>query len=208
MQLVGKSLHLSASDLVGHLNCHYLTTLDLQVAYGKASKPKVWDPLLELLVERGALHEQAYVDHLKAAGLSITKIDGVGVDAGAVAETLAAMQAGVQVIVQGALQSENWAGRADILRRVDTPSTLGTWSYEVTDTKLARETKGKTVLQLCLCSYLLAKTQHLEPKFAYVVTPETGFVPEQYRLADYAAYYRRVKRSLEVAVVSEPAADM
>jgi hypothetical protein len=69
MQLVGKSLHLSASDLVGHLNCRYLTTLDLQVAYGKASKPKVWDPLLKLLVERGALHEQAYVDHLKAEGL-------------------------------------------------------------------------------------------------------------------------------------------
>jgi hypothetical protein len=64
MQLNGKLLHLSASDLVGHLNCRYLTMLDLQVAYGKASKPAVWDPLLELLVERGALHEQAYVDHL------------------------------------------------------------------------------------------------------------------------------------------------
>jgi predicted RecB family nuclease len=208
MQLIGKSLHLSASDLVGHLNCRYLTMLDLQVAYGKASKPAVWDPLLELLVERGALHEQAYVDHLKDEGLSITKIEGVGVDAGSVAQTVAAMKAGVQVIVQGALQSANWAGRTDILRRVDTPSTLGPWSYEVTDTKLARETKGNTVLQLCLYSNLLASTQGLAPEFAYVVTPETGFAPEPYRLADYAAYYRHVRRSLEIAVISEPAADM
>ena len=208
MQLVGKSLHLSASDLVGHLNCRYLTTLDLQVAYGKAAKPKVWDPLLELLVERGALHEQAYVEHLKAQGLSIAKMEGVGVDAGAVAETLAAMKAGVQVIVQGALQSGNWAGRADILRRVETPSALGAWSYEVTDTKLARETKGNTVLQLCLYSNLLAATQNLTPELAYVVTPETEFAPEPYRLADYAAYYRHVRRSLETAVVSEPAAGL
>jgi predicted RecB family nuclease len=208
MQLVGKSLHLSASDLVGHLNCRYLTMLDLQVAYGKVSKPKVWDPLLELLVERGALHEQAYVDHLRAEGLSITKIEGVGVDAGAVAQTVAAMKTGTQVIVQGALQSANWAGRTDILRRVETPSAFGAWSYEVTDTKLARETKGNAVLQLCLYSNLLATTQNLTPAFAYVVTPETGFAPEPYRLADYAAYYRHVRRSLEVAVVSEPAADM
>jgi predicted RecB family nuclease len=208
MQLVGKSLHLSASDLVGHLNCRYLTTLDLQAAYGKAQKPKVWDPLLELLVERGALHEQAYVDHLKAQGLSITKIEGIGVDAGAVAETLAAMKAGVQVIVQGALQSANWAGRADILRRVETPSAFGAWSYEVTDTKLARETKGNTVLQLCLYSNLLATAQNYTPEFAYVVTPETEFTPEPYRLADYAAYYRHVRRSLEIAVVSEPPAGL
>jgi uncharacterized protein len=31
---------------------------------------------------------------------------------------------------------------------VETPSALGVWSYEVIDTKLARETKGGTILQL------------------------------------------------------------
>ena len=41
------------------------------------------------------------------------------------------------------------------MRRVETPSALGPWSYEVIDTKLARETKGNTVLQLSLYSDLL-----------------------------------------------------
>jgi uncharacterized protein len=73
-------VHLSASDLVGHLNCRYLTNLDLAVTKGKLEKPSVWDPVLELLVERGALHEQSYLDHLELNGLPILRIDGIGVD--------------------------------------------------------------------------------------------------------------------------------
>ena len=69
------TVHLSASDLVGHLNCRYLTNLDLAVAKGVLAKPFIWDPVLEVLAERGALHEQGYVEHLKANGLSVTAID-------------------------------------------------------------------------------------------------------------------------------------
>jgi hypothetical protein len=43
---------------VEHLNCRYLTTLDLKVANGDPDKPNIWDPALELLAERGALHER------------------------------------------------------------------------------------------------------------------------------------------------------
>lgn len=161
-------VHLSASDLVGHLNCHYLTKLDLAVAKGKLDKPSVWDPVLEVLVERGALHEQSYLDHLEVNGLPILRIDGVGVDTHAVAQTLDAMRAGAPIIAQGALKASRWGGRADILRRVEKASDLGTWSYEVIDTKLARETKGNTVLQICLYSDLLSETQKLAPEFASV----------------------------------------
>ena len=64
---VGGTIHLSASDLVGHLNCRYLTSLDLAVAKGVLAKPFIWDPVLEVLAERGALHERGYVDYLKAS---------------------------------------------------------------------------------------------------------------------------------------------
>jgi hypothetical protein len=64
-------VHLSASDLVGHLNCRYLTMLDLSVAKGERAKPFVWDPLLEVLAERGALHEQNFLTHLDAAGIRL-----------------------------------------------------------------------------------------------------------------------------------------
>jgi uncharacterized protein len=55
----GAKIVLSASDLTGHLNCRHLTALDLEVAKGTRPKPKVWEPMLELLAERGALHEAA-----------------------------------------------------------------------------------------------------------------------------------------------------
>ena len=94
------------------------------------------------LLERGAAHEQSYVEHLTRAGLAVTRIGGVEVTNGAATETLVAMQRGVPVIVQGALSNQGWSGRADILRRVEVPSALGDWSYESIDAKLARETKA------------------------------------------------------------------
>lgn len=202
MQKLGEIVQLSASDLIGHLNCRYLTMNDLQVSKGNLAKPVVWDPLLDLLKKRGALHERDYIDHLKAKGLSAMVVDGIGVDEAAVAATLEAMKSGVQIVVQGALRVGNWDGRADILKRVETESAFGSWSYEVIDTKLARETKGNTVLQLCLYSSMLEAVQERSPEFAYVVTPETDFAEQPYRIADYAAYYRRVRQSLESAVAA------
>jgi predicted RecB family nuclease len=156
MLRIGDSIQLSASDLVGHLNCRHLTGLDIAVANGTLEKPKIWGPLLEILRERGARHEEGYVEHLRNSGYTVTAIDSVGVEQAAVSQTIDAMRAGSEIIVQGAFRAEGWGGRTDILRRVDIPSDLGAWSYEVIDTKLARETKGGTFLQLCLYSDLVA----------------------------------------------------
>jgi predicted RecB family nuclease len=192
----GSSVQLSASDLVGHLHCRHLTALDLAVVNGAVAGPDVWDPFIALLAERGKRHERNYVEHLAASGHALTVIEGSGVDDAAVSRTLAAMRSGCEIIVQGALRSQGWGGRADILRRVDTPGEFGAWSYQVTDTKLARETRGGTVLQLCLYSELLASMQGLMPEFAYVVVPWSDYEPQAYRIRDYAAYYRHVKQSL------------
>jgi uncharacterized protein len=186
----GGAVQLTASDLVGHLNCRYLTSLDLLVANGTLKKPKSWDPALEALAERGKHHELGYIDHLKANGLLVTLVEGVGVDSSSVSKTSEAMARGDAAIVQGALQVGSWSGRADVLRRVEAPSALGAWSYEVVDTKLARETKGNTVLQLSLYSDLLAKMQGTAPETAYVVTPGTNYVSEAYRLAEVDPGFR------------------
>src|SRR6202035_5240248 len=108
MYKTGGNLLLSADDLVGHLNCRYLTSLDVKVANGELRKPKIWDPVLETLAERGALHERDYVDHLTAAGTVATLIEGVGVDATAVAATREALGRGDPIIVQAALQDGHW----------------------------------------------------------------------------------------------------
>jgi predicted RecB family nuclease len=204
MLKVNEDVELSASDLVGYLNCHYLTDLDLAVVNGQIGKPKHWDPFLELLRERGSIHEKAFIDRLKADGCQVFEVQGVGVDQAMVDQTIAAMRAGEQVIFQGAFRGDGLRGRTDILRRVETPSNLGDWSYEVTDTKLSRETKGSTVLQLSLYSDLLALIQGRLPDQMHVVVPWSDFKPQSFRTADYAAYYRKVKTGLKQVIATGP----
>ena len=200
MKKLQGSILLSASDLVGHLNCSHLSALDLQVASGSLSKPDHYDPLLEILRERGFRHEQAFIAHLEETGQHVTVVDGVDIDEQSVGNTLQAMRDGGEIIVQAALRHGRWNGRADILRRVEVPSDLGGWSYEIIDTKLARETKGGSVLQLCLYADLLSHIQGVAPENFYIVSPWTDFEPQKFRFPDYAAYFRRVKNSAESAV--------
>ena len=169
MKRIEGSLELSATDLVGYLNCRHLSELDRAVAEGALLKPKVRDDLLlQILWERGLVHEQNYVEHLTKEGLEAVRIDGVEVTDEAVSQTLGAMKRGAQVIVQGALSYDHWVGRADILRRIEAPSDIGKWSYEVVDTKLAHETKAVAVLQLCLYSDLLTRAQGTAPEFMHI----------------------------------------
>src|SRR3990172_9395375 len=107
------------------------------------------------------------------------------------------MKSGVQVIPQAYLEDGRWRGRADVLYKVDKSSDLGNWSYEAIDTKLALETKGGTILQLCLYSELVAKIQGRMPEHMHVVSPGREFQREKFRLQDYLAYYRFVKARLE-----------
>jgi uncharacterized protein len=203
MKLIAGELRPTASDLAGHLECRHLTQLEKAVALGALKRPVFWDPALEALWARGQSHEQDFVQYLQGQGLEPILIEGIDINDEAVAATAAAMAGGRPVIVQAALRNGRWAGRADVLRRVERPSALGPWSYEVVDTKLARDTKGGTILQLSLYSELLAEAQELAPEHMYVVRPWTDFVPEAYRINDFAAFYRRVKASLEAALAGD-----
>jgi predicted RecB family nuclease len=112
------------------------------------------------------------------------------------ARTLDALHAGVPAVAQATLEADGWRGYADILLRVDVPSALGTWSYEVHDTKLARETRGGTVLQLAVYSDLLGQVQGRRPERFHVVAPGNPFDIRSYRLGDVAAFVRRVRAEL------------
>jgi predicted RecB family nuclease len=86
-----------------------------------------------------------------------------------------------------------------ILRKVERPSRLGNWSYEVYDTNLARETKATTILQLAFYSELLGALQDVYAEWMWVVPPGSDFAGEAYRVAEYAACHRYVKAQLEKA---------
>lgn len=198
------SIRLSASDLSNHLDCLHLTTLEYLRAAGRIESPEWTNPDTAVLQHLGFEHERKYLQHLAGRGLKIADLRPVQLAQSAVQSTLQAMQDGVDVITQAVLANGRWFGRADVLLRVEVPSDLGAWSYEVYDCKLARETKASTILQLSLYSDLLAKLQGGTPRLMHVVSPSESFVPEPFLVAEYAAYYRLVKGRLEQAVDASP----
>jgi predicted RecB family nuclease len=200
MKLEADALRLSATDLANHLACRHLTVLDLGAAEGRWKPPDWFRPEAALLRERGLEHERAYLSHLEKQGRRITRLEEGDDDHRGLERTLAAMFAGAEVIAQATLAGGRWLGRADVLLRVERPSGLGGWSYEPLDTKLARETKAGAVLQLCLYSELLGEIQGVVPQHMHVVPRRADFPLDSYRVDDYLAYYRLVRRRLEAAV--------
>lgn len=161
-------LGLSASDISNHLACQHLTELNRSVAEGRLEAPQWRDPMLAVLQKRGLAHENAYTEHLRARGLQVVLPED-GSSSLSIQSTLDAMNVGADAIVQAELESGRWIGRVDFLCRVERPSKLGNWSYEVIDTKLAMDTRAGTILQLCLYSELLGKLQGIDPTHMYVV---------------------------------------
>ena len=201
MKLDSDDLRLSAGDLANYLACRHLTDLDLARTLGRIGAPQqaAWkEEERQVLFEAGMEHENTYLRHLEQSGKSVERPDaGPGA-------TERAMRRGADVIVQASLRSGRWFGRADLLRRVERRSELGAWSYEVVDTKLSRNTKAGTILQLCLYSDLVASIQGVEPHRMFVVSPRNDekepFVEEEFLVSDFAAYYRLIRRKLEDAI--------
>jgi len=203
MRLAGEDLLVSASDLSNFLSCRYRTALEMGEARGKRQRPRWDDPLLEILFERGLEHEKAYVESLRTDSREIVDLSDVKEWDAAVAGSLDAMRSGAAVIVQPALSDGRWYGRPDVMRRVEKPSRLGSWSYDITDSKLARETRAGTILQLGLYSEMLGTAQGARPDCFHVVTPDREVPVHTYRTDDYSAYFRWVRAQMEGFVVQD-----
>lgn len=193
MRIVGDNIQLSAYDLSNFISCRHLIWLELQAANQLIHPPAHYDPALIAFQERGLEFEKEYLENLRNSGVTISEPNDLETS---IQRTSDAMHRGVDIIYQANLQLEEWIGRADFLRKVVKPSALGQWSYEVIDTKLAKETRTSTILQLCLYSEMLSKIQGSLPEFLYIIIPENGFTQHTYRVDDFMAYYRFVKRQL------------
>ena len=204
------TLVVSATDLVGFLECDHLVTLEQLRAAGELEKPIRNDPELELVRKRGYAHEQAYLARLRAEGRRVHEIETRAANSPdelrtAEAETLEAMRRGADVIFQATFFDGRWRGHADfLLRRDDRPSDLGAYSYDVADTKLARRVKAAAIVQMCVYADLLARLQGVAPETISVITGDG--TPNPHRLEDYAAYFRAAKARFEARVFG-PAGD-
>ncbi|MEX0981044.1 MAG: TM0106 family RecB-like putative nuclease [Bacteroidales bacterium] len=201
MKKTGQFIQFSASDMVNFLGCRHLTELDRKTVLGEINPPDWSNPALVLIQQKGIEHEQAYVAHLKSQGLKVCELEGHSSD-----ETKDAISKGYDIITQARFEKDGWVGIADILRKVPGDSKLGNWYYEVEDTKLARETKAGTVLQLCLYSEFLGELQGRIPEYMFVVKPGSDFPKDEFRFPEFEAYYRFVKNRFHQVVLAEPVA--
>ncbi|MBX5164517.1 MULTISPECIES: TM0106 family RecB-like putative nuclease [unclassified Rhizobium] len=203
MRLIGHLLRLSASDLMRFKGCRHATALDLRLIEVGDLKPDEDGPEAELLQKQGDDHELAFLDRLKADGHSVIEIpkDNISLEE-SVRLTLEAMRTGPNIIFQGALLDGAWGGYSDFLERVERPSDLGAWSYEVVDTKLKRRPDPKHVLQLCLYSDLIGKVQGVAPEAAHLQLGDGSRFTV--RLSEVSAYARNARRMLEAFLVERP----
>ena len=191
----------SPSDLTRFLECEHLARLARDRTLATKASASA-----QLLRTKGLEHERGWLRRFAGEGRRVTEI-GLSGDIPADHEngpsssgewercaerTADAMCNGADVIYQAVFLCGDWRGIADFLVRVDTPSELGSWSYEAWDTKLARHTRPQYVLQLCFYSEQLARIQGRMPEWM-VVVPGTN-EPERLRYRDFDAYYRVVRR--------------
>lgn len=168
MQLRNGATLFSASDLVNFMGCAHSTVLDLRQLTDRVELPAD-DDQAKLLQEKGLEHERAFLERLKAEGRSVIEIVGDGDIVDKTARTRAAMRESADVIYQGAFLEGLWQGYSDFLIKVDRPSALGDFSYEVADTKLSRSAKPKHLIQMCIYSDILAREQGVAPERMHVV---------------------------------------
>lgn len=171
MQRLDTQVVYSASDIVGALECRHLAHLERAAVDGYLQRPMRADPVLDRIAQRGLEHEQRFLAELNRDGLRVVEIprDETLPPAERLMRgreaTIAAMREGADVIYQAVLFEGRCLGYADFLRRVEQPSDLGPWRYEVWDTKLARHAKASAVLQLAMYSELLEAVQGQAPRF-------------------------------------------
>lgn len=204
MKYVNDRFLFSPSDLGSFLACEHLTQLELAVALRKGRRPSYENAYAELLRRKGQEHEQAFLATLRAAGHRVVEVrmDAARDFEAGTRRTAEAMQAGADYVYQAVFFAGGWRGIADFLERIDRPSALGAWSYQVLDTKLARHPRPEHALQLSFYSLALEETQQLAPDLAYVVLGSRERVP--IRLADVTAYFRRVRGRFGAAVEAQP----
>jgi uncharacterized protein len=193
---------LSPTDLVGHLACAHLTTLDRAVAVGLREPPEVDDPSGDLVRKLGDAHERAVLDEMRRT-LDVAEIPRSDDLVAAEQLTLDAMKRGADVVYQATFFDGRWRGHADFLIRNDKrASDLGDWSYDVADTKLARHLKVPALLQMAVYAERLTRLQGVPPDRLTVIlgTQEQVSVP----YVDVAAYARRAAADFEGWLADPP----
>ncbi len=114
-------LTVSATDLVGFLQCEHLTELSLAAAGGAMVTPSRDDAELGVLSRRGLEDEDAHLDRLRRDGADVAEIPADGEIGLPVTQTLDAMRASFQAAAEAgaspAAKAMCCSGRSAVGRR-------------------------------------------------------------------------------------------
>jgi uncharacterized protein len=164
VNLINNKWVLSSRDLIAELECSHRLHLDVSALKQLVeSPPKKFGPELELLIEKGVVHELRLIEKKKSEGSFKALFNPEPTLIGyteAMAETLEAMQAGYEVISQATLYTGDFIGIVDflVLEKDDEDKPIldehGRFIYNPIDAKTARIEKRAAVLQVA--SYALA----------------------------------------------------
>ncbi|HEY0613997.1 MAG TPA: TM0106 family RecB-like putative nuclease [Candidatus Elarobacter sp.] len=201
MRLVDGRVVYAASDLNDYLACPHRIALNRR-ALVRGGLPLDDDAALAIIARKGREHEARELERMEASGVAVVRIDEGDNTARdllrAVESTRRAMASGAEVIYQASFLDGVWTGRADFLLRVDVPSALGGWSYDVQDTKLALREKPQFLIQLCTYALLAASVQGTLPRTVRALFGDG--TKTSYDPAHYVAYIRAAQRRFLTAV--------
>jgi predicted RecB family nuclease len=183
MPLPTDSFALSPSALTRFLGCEHRTYLDILERRGELNAERK-PPSMELLFERGDRHEDAIVQRFIDEGRDLVKLDDEDASRESrAARTLQALRDGREILHQACLLRDGWVGYPDFLIKIDTPSALGDWSYEVYDAKLSSHAAPRHIFQLLFYNEELTRLQGRAPAAMHLMLgddTQPGFRPDEF----------------------------
>ena len=193
----------SPSDLMSFFGCTHSTFMDYSTLLAGESIPvSEGETFAELLSQKGLEHESLYLEKLKSTFDDVVEISGDKSFEDQIDSTLHAMASGVDVIYQAVLYKAPWVGHTDFLIKCETPSDLGSYSYEVYDVKLATTPRPEHIIQICAYSDLLNTAQGILPTNMHLIAGD--YTQHDFLVSDFYFYYLRSKLRFESFVKKLP----
>ena len=196
---------LTPSKITAWLECGHFLTLRNQADIGTLQiESAPHGSLADLLIEKGASHEQNCLRDFEDQGRFVYYVPGRNPDESFSAWVLRTgnpMERGYDVIYQMPFLHDGIRGIADFLVRVDDPVS-GYFGYEPIDAKLTRSAgKPGHVLQLCFYADALEALSGSAPREMHLwlgTGEQESLLVEQFR-----PYWRRLRRQLSTLLNDE-----
>ncbi len=194
MRFIDNSFVFSPSDLITYMESPFASHMERckTMNFDVIDLMDPIDPLIKSLQDRGYAHEDAFLKQLSQSNLTISKVKH-GTIMDMYSQTTALMSEGIDIIVQGYLKKGNFGGFADFIVKVDGDSELGSFHYQVWDTKLSKKMKPYFAVQLCCYSEMIKNIQGIYPHEFTIILGNNQKVA--LALSEYFSYYKELKKA-------------